>query len=106
MGEASGFIWQMRGHRAPATPTASTAPVAIERKTRRLCPGEGSAEDMAVTCASPFLSASLAANAASLPPISDATGCAPDMTPPGGGAQTAAPRLASKRLSGPPAGFY
>src|SRR5262245_20858894 len=64
-------------------------------------------EDTAVTCASPFLSlASLTASAANLPPISDATGSARDLTPPGGGGQPAALRSASKRLSGPPAGFY
>src|SRR5258708_26415744 len=50
--EASGFICVMSGTSAAAVPTAATEPVAIYRKSRRV----GSAEDIVVTFAIPFLS--------------------------------------------------
>src|SRR3954464_9817892 len=49
--EASGFIWEMSGQTTAAAPTAATAPVATNRKSRRVC----SAEDVVVTILSPFL---------------------------------------------------
>src|SRR5260370_41176447 len=50
--EASGFICAMSGTIAAAVPTAATAPDAMYRKSRRV----GSAEDIVVTFAIPFLS--------------------------------------------------
>ena len=48
--EASGFIWLISGTSTAAAPTVATAPVAMYRKSRRVC----SAEDTVVTsCPSP-----------------------------------------------------
>src|ERR1700676_3799752 len=55
MVEASGFIWEMKGQRVAAPPTAAAAPVATKRKSRRVgC----SAEDAVVTIPNPFPSCS------------------------------------------------
>src|SRR6516225_11205758 len=46
MVEASGFIWEMNGHSVAAPPTAAAAPVATNKKSRRV---GWSAEDAVVT---------------------------------------------------------
>src|SRR3954466_9779110 len=46
MGDASGFIWEMKGQSAAAPPTAAAAPVATNKKSRRV---GWSAEDAVVT---------------------------------------------------------
>src|SRR5258708_10769310 len=61
--EASGFICVMSGTSAAAVPTAATAPVATYRKSRRV----GSAEDIVVTFAIPFLSLDPPTRAAAAP---------------------------------------
>src|SRR3954463_7298536 len=46
MVDASGFIWEMKGQSAAAPPTAAAAPVATNKKSRRV---GWSAEDAVVT---------------------------------------------------------
>src|ERR1700739_2005478 len=53
--EASGFIWETKGHSVANPPTAAAAPVATKRKSRRV---GWSAEDAVVTIPNPFLSCS------------------------------------------------
>src|SRR5580704_13273639 len=53
MVEASGFIWETNGQSEATPPTAAKAPVATNRKSRRVgC----SAEDAVVTIPNPFIS--------------------------------------------------
>ena len=52
--EASGFIWEIKGQSAAAPPTAAAAPVATNKKSRRV---GWSAEDAVVTIPNPFLAA-------------------------------------------------
>src|SRR5215831_3809311 len=77
MVEASGFIWEMKGQSADAPPTAAAAPVATNKKSRRV---GWSAEDAVVT----------------IPTLSS---CAPGGTAPGG-AQKVPGKAAGAR--GPP----
>src|SRR6516225_7897590 len=70
MVEASGFIWEIKGQSAAAPPTAAAAPVATNKKSRRV---GWSAEDAVVT----------------IPTLSS---CATGGTAPGG-AQTSPERL-------------
>src|SRR5580692_7218493 len=52
MVEASGFIWETNGQSETTPPTAAAAPVATNRKSRRVgC----SAEDAVVTIPNPFI---------------------------------------------------
>src|ERR1700754_4395754 len=51
MVEASGFIWETKGHSAASPETPAAAPVATKRKSRRV---GWSAEDVVVTIPNPF----------------------------------------------------
>src|ERR1700759_3950055 len=51
--EASGFIWETKGHSAARPETPAAAPVATKRKSRRV---GWSAEDVVVTIPNPFSS--------------------------------------------------